>query len=227
LLQHGPLLEDPPRRANPCSQIPEFTPQIVTRQELIAFSKGVICDHIYRDCAKGVVQVDSFISGELGRNDTFQLLNSGIYKVFHFEDISSREEGIEPGSAGFVHLGRSRSEGGIASSKSTIESSRFGIFGTNTIDKFKLSGSLRWTSSGVIRATVLAIDQRLIVVRILFSTIFLVEICNLNVVPAFPVMKAEVGFVEIGGSRQFGTRNMSKGMPVNVVTNPLHKRSSV
>jgi hypothetical protein len=83
-----------------------------------------------------VVQVDGFISGELGRNDTFKHRNSGIYEVLHFEDVSSREEGIEPCSAVSVYLWRACGEGGIASSKSTIERNRFGIFGTNTINKF-------------------------------------------------------------------------------------------
>jgi hypothetical protein len=54
-----------------------------------------------------------------------------------------------------------------------------------------------------------------------------VKICNLNIVPAFPVAKAEVGLVEIGGSCQFRARNMSKRMSVDIVEDPLQKRGSV
>lgn len=57
-------------------------------------------------------------------------------------------------------------------------------------------------------------------------TILLVKLCNFDVITTFATRQAEVSLIEIRSSRQFGSGDICKGMPVKVVEHPLHKRTN-
>ena len=105
-------------------------------KQIVAFVEAVLGDHIDRDCAEGVMEINGLTNGQLLGHEVTQLLRFALDYILKFEDHLAREELVERAASQFVDIVRAGCEGGIIQTERIVVSGVLGVLGAYMVDRF-------------------------------------------------------------------------------------------